>query len=86
MDRENEKHVLNIRVEWDRQSKVIGKSMSIQGGNHKGQKDPEKNNAIKRKKGDDSKITMFEELWYGTAKILTLGPSPLLVFEAQVPY
>ena len=37
------------------------------------------------KKGGDPRVTMFEQLWYGTAKILTLGPSPLLIFEAQVP-
>ena len=36
-------------------------------------------------KGGDPRVTIFGQLWYGTAKILTLGPSPLLIFEAQVP-
>ena len=39
----------------------------------------------KAEKGGDPRVTIFEQLWYGTAKILTLGPSPLLIFEAQVP-
>ena len=39
----------------------------------------------KAEKGGDPRVTIFEQMWYGTAKILTLGPSPLLIFEAQVP-
>ena len=47
--------------------------------------DPKNKQRNKAEKGGDLKVTMFEQLWYGTAKILTLGPSPLLIFEAQVP-
>ena len=32
-----------------------------------------------------AEATMFEFVWYGTTKIWTLGPRPILIFEAQVP-
>ena len=62
---------------------VKGK-LSLSEGENKSLKRPENKQRNKTEKGGDPKVTMFEQLWYGTAKILTLGLSPLLIFEAQV--
>ena len=64
---------------------MVNGKLFLSGGENKSLDDPKNKQHNKVEKGGDPKVTMFEQLWYGTAKILTLGPSPLLIFEAQVP-
>ena len=48
----------------------------LSGGENKSLNDSKNKKSYKAEKGGDPRVTMFEQLWYGTAKILTLGPSP----------
>ena len=64
---------------------MVKGNYSYPGGDNKSLNDSKNKQRYKAEKGGDPRVTMFEQLWYGTAKILTLGPSPLLIFEAQVP-